>query len=345
MAEHKPLRGALIGCGFFAANHVRAWRDVEGAELVAVCDLDRRKAEDAAALAGSPVRIHLDAERLFAEEALDFVDICTTMESHRALMALAARFRVPAICQKPLAPGIADARAIVETARAAGTPIMVHENFRFERPLLAVKQAIDEGVVGRPFFAHVSWRTGFDVIKGQPYLAKVERFLLLDLGIHVLDVARFLLGDVRRVYARTNRMLEGTKGEDTAIIVLDHDSGAVSEVVCSYATRIEPDLFPQTLVEVEGSEGSLRLKRDYRLEVHTSGGCEIRDVSPRPPAWADPAWALVQESVVNTQTHWIRSLVDGTEPATSGRDNLATFALVEAAYLSAASGQPVVPEA
>ena len=334
------LRGAVIGCGFFAQNHLKAWGDVEGAELAAVCDLDPAKAEAAAKLTGATP--YTDVEAMLVAAQPDFIDIATTMETHEALVLEAAAVKAHVICQKPFATDIDAVRRILDTAEAAGIRLMVHENFRFQRPLVELKRAMAE--IGEPFFAHIAWRTGYDVVAGQPYLAEVERFIVLDLGIHVLDVARFLLGDVEDLYARTQRTMPRAIGESQATMSLRHRSGAVSEVACTYTNRIDPDPFPETLIEVEGTAGTLRLERDFRLELHRTGRVEVREVHPRPPAWADPRWALVQESVLNTQQHFIDCLRSGDEFATSGRDNLKTFALVEAAYASAESGQPVVPE-
>jgi len=336
-------RGAVIGCGFFAQNHLKAWADVRGVELVAVCDVDPAKAEAAARLTGAPG--FTDAPSLLASAKPDFVDIATTMETHQALVQLAADAGAHVVCQKPLAPDIATVRQILASAEAAGIRIMVHENFRFQTPLMALQRAIADGGIGRPFHAHISWRTGYDVIAGQPYLAHVERFILLDLGIHLFDVARFLLGDVRDLYARTQNTHPGARGEASAIISMAHANGATSQVACAYTTRIDPDPFPQTLIEVDGTEGSLRLGIDYRLEHHRRGSMAVREVAPKRPLWADSQWALVQESVLNTQQHFADCLNSGAEFQTSGRDNLKTFALVEAAYASAASGQPEGPEA
>jgi len=335
------MKGAVIGCGFFAQNHLKAWGDIEGVELAAVCDLDTTKAHAAAAL--TRARPYTDVDAMLRAEEPDFLDICTTMETHEALVAKAAAAGAHVICQKPFAPEIAGVRRILETAEAAGIRLMVHENFRFQTPLIELKKAMAE--IGEPFFAHIAWRTGYDVVAGQPYLAQVERFIILDLGIHVLDVARFLLGDVKDIMARTQRTMPDAKGESQATMSLGHASGAVSAVTCSYTNRIHPDPFPQTLIEVEGSGGTLQLKADYRLELHKPGHVETREVAPSVPHWADPQWALVQESVLNTQAHFIDRLGSGDEFQTSGRDNLKTFALVEAAYASAASGQPAVPEA
>src|SRR4051812_42460853 len=108
MAE---LRGGLIGCGFFARNHLHAWRDVRGAEIAAVCDADRDRASGRAAEFGVP-QVYSDAETMLGEAGLDFIDVVTQVGSHRPLIEMAARHGMPVICQKPLAPTLEDARAM-----------------------------------------------------------------------------------------------------------------------------------------------------------------------------------------------------------------------------------------
>jgi D-apiose dehydrogenase len=341
MAEGQ-LRGGLIGCGFFAQNHLHAWGDVKGAGLVAVCDRDRAKAEAAARKFGI-ASVYDDAAAMFAAERLDFVDIATTMPTHRPLVELAARHRVPAICQKPFAPTLADCVTMVDVCKAAGVPLMVHENFRFQTPLLAVQEVVRSGQLGRIYFGRVSFRTGYDVYAGQPYLADEERFIILDLGVHVLDVARVLMGEIDRLACVTASVRAGLKGEDSCTILTRHADGAACIVDASYASRQDPDPFPETLVELDGSDGTLRLARGFALTVVDKTGTERRDVSPPLLPWAQKPWHGPQESVLNTQQHFIDSLRGGREPATSGADNLKTFAACEAAYESAATGEMVVP--
>ena len=329
------LRGALIGCGFFAANHLNAWRDVEGAEIVALCDRDPDRLAESAARFGV-ARTHADAGAMLATERLDFVDIATTVPSHRPLVELAAGAGVHMICQKPFANSMADARAMVAAADSAGRVLMVHENFRWQS---AIRRARAElAAIGRPFWGRVSFRSGFDVYAAQPYLATDARFIIQDLGIHILDVARFLFGDVATLAATTQRVNPAIRGEDVATMLLAHDSGATSVVDCSYASRLPRESFPETLLEVEGTEGSLRLDAGYRLTVHARGETRAVDASPPLLPWAERPWHNVQESVLNIEQHFVDCLRAGREPETSGADNLRTLALVEAAYASAADG-------
>lgn len=334
------LRGALIGCGFFAINQLHAWRDAEGADIVAICDRDPARLNLAGDQFGIAAR-YADAEEMLKAEKPDFVDIATTVPSHRPLVELAARLGIPVICQKPFALSMADARSMVDACRQAGVPLMVHENFRWQSAIQAVKARLDAGAVGKPFWARVSFRSGFDVFSGQPYLAEGKRFIIEDLGIHILDIARFLFGDVARLTARTARVNPAIQGEDVATMLLDHESGLSSVVDCSYATRLPVEPFPETLVEIDGTAGTLRLGQGYRLVVNGPGGVEEADLSPPLLPWASRPWHNIQESVFAIQQHWVECLREGREPSTSGHDNIGTMALVEAAYASAHGGQTI----
>jgi D-apiose dehydrogenase len=334
------IRGALIGCGFFSINHLHGWRGAEGASIVAICD---RNSERLAAV-GDQFGIanrYSDAEALLTNEKIDFVDIATTVPSHKALVEMAAQRGVAVICQKPFAASLSDAKAMVAACERAGAPLMVHENFRWQRPIRAVREMIDAGAIGKPFWGRVSFRSAFDVFSGQPYLAEGKRFIIEDLGIHILDIARFLFGDVSRLAARAKRVNAKIKGEDVATMLLDHENGLSSIVDCSYATRLAVEPFPQTLIEIDGTTGTLRLNQGYELIVANADGVKKLDVAPALLPWATRPWHNIQDSVQSIQQHWIDCLRNRQEPATSGRDNMKTLALVEAAYLAAESGDAI----
>jgi D-apiose dehydrogenase len=334
------LRGGLIGCGFFSINHMHGWRGADGASIVAICDRDPARLK----IIGDQFEIaarYASAEEMLAKERLDFVDIATTVSSHKDLVEMAASRGVAVICQKPFATSLSEARAMVEACDKAGAPLMVHENFRWQSPIQAVRSIIDAGAIGRPFWGRASFRSAYDVFSGQPYLAKGERFIIEDLGIHILDIARFLFGDVARLTARTTRVNPAIAGEDVATILLDHESGVSSIVDCSYATRLSAEPFPQTLLEIDGAKGSIRLNQNYQLVVVSETGTTSRDVAPTLLPWASRPWHNIQESVQRIQHHWVECLVKGLEPATSGRDNIKTLTLVEAAYASARTAETI----
>jgi D-apiose dehydrogenase len=334
------LRGALIGCGFFAVNHMHGWSDAKGADIFAICDKDEARLNAVGDQFNITAR-YTDARDMLEREKPDFVDIATTVSSHRALVELAAELRIPAICQKPFALNMAEAKAMVAACEAARVPLMVHENFRWQSPIMRVKELIASGEIGKPFWGRVSFRSVYDVFSAQPYLAKGERFIVEDLGIHALDVARFLLGNAETVTAHITRINPHIKGEDVATMLLSHGGGVASVVDCSYATRLQSEPFPETLIEIDGERGTLRLAQGYKLTVTSQKGTRHIDVSPPRLHWASKPWHNIQESVSLIQQHWVDCLVTGKQPDTSGRDNLQTLGLVEAVYESDWQGKTV----
>jgi len=337
------VRGAVIGCGFFSANHLNGWAELKDrCDIVAVCDMDEAKARAAAGRFGIPAH-YTDAEAMLREAKPDFADIITTVNSHRALVELCAAHGVGVIVQKPLALDWDDATALVGAAHKAKVPIMVHENFRFQKPVLRARDIVASGEIGAPTWARFTWRTNFDVYAGQPYLAETRRFILMDIGVHVLDVARAVMGEADSIYCQTRQIKQGIAGEDMATVLMRHESGATSVNDFTYESRQSPDPFPQVLLEVEGTKGTLRLGIDYQITVNSPKGARIEAAAPPPLAWGNEPWLAIQDSVVTIQREWLDSLAEGRGAQTSGADNLRTFALVEACYTSAATGQPVIP--
>ena len=145
------IRLGLIGCGFFAQNHLHAWQDLkpEGVDIVAVCDTDPARAQAAAEKFGVP-HWYNDARKMFEAEQLGLVDIATQMGTHLELVTLALNHRVPTIVQKPFGEDIAQVRQMVEASGRAGVFLAVHENFRFQGPLRKIRGVLASGAIGKP---------------------------------------------------------------------------------------------------------------------------------------------------------------------------------------------------
>ena len=334
-----PLRGLLIGCGFFSRNHLHAWSDVVGAEIVAVCDRDINRARAAADDFGIPEAL-ADSSAL-ASGRFDFVDICTTMETHEDLVGQALAAGIPVIVQKPLAPDIETCKRIEAHARKAGVPVMVHENFRFQKLFRRLHAIIANGEIGEPTFARLSWRNDIDVYSNQPYLKSTRRFMIMDVGIHMLDLARYLMGDATAVSCLTQSVKKGIAGEDAASILLRHQSGATTIVDISYAAHRNPNPFPQTLGEIEGRSGTVQILDDEVLRIHGTSDTRDEAIAPDKRSWTHAPWTQIQDSVPRTQQHFVDMLRTGTKFETSVTASLQTYALAEAAYRSAAAGRLV----
>jgi predicted dehydrogenase len=333
---------AVIGCGFFAQNHLNSWKDLsaKGVDLVAVCDIDPAKAQAAAEKFGVP-HWYQDAEKMFGERKPDLVDIVTQVATHRELVGRAIGHRVATIVQKPFGLNIDDCRAMADMARKANVFLAVHENFRFQVPMRKIIELLKQGAIGEPNWARVSFRTGYDIYKGQPYLMKEERFALMDLGVHVMDLARVFMGEATHLSAELQRRNPKVRGEDTATTMLKHRNGGVSIVECTYEAKRVPDIFPETRIELEGSRGAILLKPGSMLEVTIDGKMTQEDADAPVLSWAERPWHIIQESVFATCAHILEALRAGKPASVSADDNVKTFELCEAAYSAASTGRAV----
>ena len=315
------LRLAICGAGFWAQFQIAAWRELPGVEIAAIYNRTRDKAEALAAgnpLAGGGIpAVYDDAEAMLREVRPDALDIITDVDHHEHFVRLAVAHGIPAICQKPLAPTLAVAEAMVRHCVGAGVPLIVHENWRWQTPLRALKADLDSGVVGAPFRARIQFSSSFPVFDNQPFLRDLEQFILTDIGSHILDVATVML---RR-------------------------GGVTTTCEMSYASRLEGECFPETFVLIEAERGSLELAADYWVRRTTAEGTFARRVPPPRFGWADPAYDLVQSSIVPCNADILHALQGGPPAETRGEDNIETVRPVFGAYESAATGRVVTLKA
>jgi predicted dehydrogenase len=338
------LRFGIAGAGFWTPFQLNGWLEVAGLECVAIANRTRSRAEALAARFSIP-HVFDSPEEMLAAGGLDFLDIVTSVDTHPGLVALAARHGVPVVCQKPMAPSLEQAEAMVQSCAQAAVPLLINENWRWQAPIRELKRILDAGTIGSPFRARISFITGFPVFDNQPFLRQLPEFILTDLGSHLLDVARFLFGEVANLFCHTQRVHPEIAGEDAATILLRSERGASVLVEMAYAENyIEDDAFPQTRIFIEGSNGSLELLHGFRIHVTTSSGTEKLHVPPPRFAWADPRYEIVHSSIVPCQRNLADALRGESPAETTGEDNLRTVRLVFAAYESARTGGAVAVE-
>ena len=333
------LRFAIIGTGFWASYQVAAWKELQGVELVAVYNRTPEKAEVLAKKFNVP-GVYTDVNELLASESLDFVDIITSVDTHKQFTIAAAKHGIDVICQKPMAPSLSDAQEMVQVCKQHDVRLFVHENFRFQAPIRALKDAINSGSIGTPFKARVSFCSAFPVFENQPFLAELEHFIITDIGSHVLDICRFLFGEARSLVCLTQRVNKNILGEDVANVLMEMDNGLHCIAEMSYASILEKEAFPQTLVLVEGETGSLHLSNDFELKMTTREGTRSSLIKPVNYHWADPDYAVVHSSIVDCNQDILAGL-QGGNAETTGDDNLKTVQLVWACYESATTKKMV----
>jgi predicted dehydrogenase len=331
------LKFAVFGTGWWSHFQIPAWFEVGGVDLVALYNRTVSKAEKMAERFNVP-RVYGDPEELLRNEELDFIDIITEVQAHAPLVYLAAKYKVPVICQKPMGPDYETCQKMVETCREAGVPFMIHENLRWHTPIRAVKHIIDEGQIGQPFRARLRI-IGYDDYANQPLLKTLENLVLADLGSHLLDTAYFLFGEAQSLYCQHYRTRDDIVGEDVATVVL-----RCGDVTCtcemSNATYNEWDAnFPASVL-VEGTQGTIELGPDHWIRIATEEGLQARRHAPPTYPWADnqSAW---HASIVDCNADLLQALKTGQPAETSGADNLMIMRLMFSAYESAARDQVI----
>ena len=333
----KPLRFAVFGAGFWTRYQLAAWGEVGGVECVGIYNRTLSKAQAIADEFGIPVAMD-DPTGLLGKVKPDFVDNITEIGGHKPLSLLCARHRIPSICQKPMAPSLSDARAMVSAFRAHKTPFFVHENWRWQAPMRALIQALRAGTIGPPFRARLTMISGFDCWASQPALLSLKNFILTDLGTHLLDTARACFGEATSLYCLLHRTLApAVQGENVATLLLSMGKPRTSVIIeMAYAkTPLERDVFPQTLAFVEGPRGTLEITGDYWLRLTTAKGTVTSRHPPPHYAWVNPHYEVAQASIVGCHRNLLRALRGQAPAETTGADNLKTMALVFAAYQSA----------
>jgi predicted dehydrogenase len=328
------LRFAVIGTGFWANYQIPAWLELEGVELVALCDKARSKAKKLATRFNVRA-VYDDVEMLLQSERLDFVDIITGVDTHAPFTELAARRGIAVICQKPMAPTLALAQHMTDICSQFRVPLYIHENFRWQTPIRKLKSLLDAGSIGEMFKSRVTFCSAFPVFDNQPFLAELEEFILTDIGSHILDICRFLFGEVDSLMCHTRSINPKIRGEDVANVVLKMKNGIFCFAEMSYASILEQESFPQTFVLVEGEHGSIKLAKDFTLHISTRSGTKKIIAAPPMYPWADPDYALIHSSIVECNRNILEALQKKSPAETTGIDNLNTARLVHASYASA----------
>jgi len=322
LSNGRPLRGALIGCGFFGRIQHEAWLRTPGVEIVAACDplLDRARAQSANAFS--------DPADLLASVELDFVDIATRPDSHLDLLRLAVAHGLPAICQKPLAESMDDGRAIAELAATAPVPIMIHENWRWQPWFREAHRLLCGGAIGQPLCHHFRIRQrdglGAEPYPNQLYFREMPRLHIHETLVHSIDTARYLFGDVSSIHAHIRKLNPLIQGEDRAVLTLSHVS-QVDGIVDGHRF-LDPDPPGPAMgtAVFEGDAGEMRISAPGEIFLN---GSRVYAPPELPGYKGDSARAV--------QIHFIECLRTGAKMESSVANYWNTFATVQAAYQSA----------
>ncbi len=347
------VRIGLIGTGFMGKAHAESYLQ-SGAGVAMVASRSEANARAAAERYGARAWT-TDYRELVTSALVDAVDITVPNHLHREVALAAIDAGKPFLIEKPLARSVAEADDIIDAARERGVVGVYGENMRFSPALEKTKSIIDEGGIGRPILFRAT------EIHNGPFHARwfwdaasAGGGAIIDMGIHGLYVAEWLMGDrVKRVYTElgTLKWTEhcGPGTEDSAFVTLRFDNGAIGELLNSWAIAGGRDV----RAEIYGTAGTIHVDKargETGLLAYSQEGygppIEV-EAALRPHVSTNRGWHFPtadpwhQHGHAYAVRHFVDVVRDGATPRCTLEEGRRALELVEAAYRSAREGRPV----
>jgi UDP-N-acetylglucosamine 3-dehydrogenase len=328
----EPIGIGVIGCGGIAQEaHLPNYAKESQVRLVAVADTDEARAREVAARFGVP-NVYTDYRQLLARDDIQAVSVCTPNYLHAEQTIAALQAGKHVLCEKPMAISLSQAQEMIDTAGVTGKQLMVGFTHRFYPFNEAARQMVAEGRIGRPYTCRVRFAH-----KGpyQSWVAKSDWFFnpkqagggaVLDMGIHALDLARFVLGtEVRTVSANLATLAQDIQAEDSAVIALEFSNGTLGYIETGWHS------WPGGMgLEIYGSKGTIIVDYSTPMKLYTpeNGWETITDFD------GDGGWPAEVK-------YFVQALAKGEEVVPNGKDGLISLRVALACYESHATGRRV----
>lgn len=338
MPNRKDWKIGCIGAGFIMADcHLEAYREV-GLNPVAIASRTRTSAERVAKR-HNIAKVYDSWQELLQDESIEILDIAIPPHEQINVIREAVKHKniKGILCQKPLAMSLSDAQEIVRLTKEAGMALAVNSNMRYDQSMRALKYLLNNNKLGKPVLATIEMRA---IPHWQEFLKDYDKLELFGMGIHHIDIFRFLFGDPEKVTAICRKDPRTT---------FDHLDG-----ITQYSFQYEDQLIATSLDDVwawpndpceKDNYIKWRVEGETGMAMGTIGWPEYPKREPStlkftsveyPNEWIEPTWNEVwfPDAFKGTMTSLLVAVENGTTPEISGEDNINTIACVEACYKS-----------
>lgn len=347
------LNAGIIGCGGISHCHMEGYGRIPDVAVVACCDIDAEKAEKYAAKFNIP-RWYADYNEMMAKESLDLVSVTTWNAAHKGATIAALEGGANVICEKPMAMNAAEAEEMRKTAERCGKLLQVGFVRRFGDDAAAFRNFREAGVFGDLYYAKATYirRSGCPggwfgdkrYSGGGP---------LIDLGVHVIDLVRYLAGNPKpvaafgvtysnlgpdRAHGAQNAWTTETQKderftynvEDMASAMVRFDNGLTLSVEASFNLNVKED---RGGIELFGTKGGATIEPTF--EIHSDLAGMFVNIAPASPAGFGDAF--------NREIKGFVDAVKGEAPCVAtAEDGVALMKILDAVYESARTGHEVV---
>jgi predicted dehydrogenase len=336
----RDYRIGAIGAGFIMADvQLEAYR-LAGFPVVAIASRTVDKAREVAKRRNIP-RVHATPLALIEDPQVQILDIAFPPDQQPGLIraALAQPHIKGILAQKPLAMDHVEAGRLVAEATAAGKALSVNQNMRFDQSMRVLKQLLDRHALGEPVIASIEMRA---IPHWQPFLRDYDRLTLLNMGIHHLDVLRFLFGEVAQI--------------STTVRNDPRTSFAHFDGICCSTLMFESGVMAVSLEDVWAGPHDAGIKGDHYIKWRVEGTEGVAQGTIGWPDYPQGSPSTLAYSTRESGGEWIRpgwdtrwfphafigvmeqlqfAIKSGRAPELNATDNVRTMMLVDAAYRSA----------
>ena len=351
----KTYNVGIVGCGGISRwAHYPFYKNDKRVKVVAVCDIIKERAEGFVRDCYPEAAVYTDYRDLVAREDIDCVDICTPNYLHSEIAVAAFAHGKNVFSEKPDAVSPEKAIAMKEAAEKAGKLLMVMRNNRFADASAYMKKYIEAGRMGEIYAGRCAWQRRRGIPgKGGWFTTKAQSGggPLIDLGVHIIDLAVWLMGNPRPVAVSGNTFCKfasndvsdsvnsnfGDKKaggtfdvEDLAMGMIRFDNGAVLQIEFSWASNVKEE---HRFVELRGTKAGMLWLDGNTLEIYSEDDGQLTNTKM--------AGNLRDDGHVRNLRHFYDVLDGKCEPCFKPQQGVDMIKILSAVYESAKTGQEV----
>lgn len=348
------IKIGIIGTGGISSVHINGYKILDNVEVYAACDIDKEKVEQFCEKFNVK-HVFTDYNDMLKLKELDAVSVCTWNSEHAPATIAALKAGKHVLCEKPMATNAQEAMRMLEASKESGKLLMIGFVRRFGNDCRILKDFIDDGTLGDVYYSKATYlrRAGYPggwfgynkLSGGGP---------LIDLGVHVIDLVRYLMGlpkpvavtgiTFNKLGSRTNIKKRGgytstdRSGvsifdvEDLAVAIIKFDNGAALTVETSFSLNIKSDTGN---IELFGTKAGAKL--DPKLEIYTEKNDYLVDIIPA----FDTALSF-QGLFEGEIAHFIDCIANGTKCISPAEDGVELMRIIDGIYESAQSGVEII---